>query len=61
MNIKQAVLKCVDDLPNSATLSDIQYNIYVISKIEKAESSLKKHGAISNSNAAKRLSKWLMK
>ena len=55
---KEEVRTLLDRLPDSCTIEDIQYHLYVIERgIERAE----KEGTIEQEEVEKRLSKWILK
>jgi hypothetical protein len=61
MSLKSDSIEAIKLLPNSATAADIQYQLYVVSKISRSESAVKKQGAVSHVDAAKKLKRWLIK
>ena len=56
---KQEVKSLLQKLPNDCTIEDIQYHLYVIEKINKGLSRVKKEGGIAQKDVEKRLGKWL--
>ena len=61
MSIKTHAIEAVTSLPDSATVADIQYRLYVVNQVLKSEESLKKHGPITHAAAAKKLKRWLIR
>lgn len=61
MSLKTDAIEAIRSLPDSATAADIQYQLYVVSKIARSEQSLRKHGPVTHVAAAKKLKKWLIK
>ena len=61
MSLKTDSIEAIKSLPDSATAADIQYQLYVVSKVGRSERALKKQGAITHVAAAKKLKKWLIK
>jgi hypothetical protein len=59
--VKQEVQDMLQNLPDSSTLEDIQYHLYVLEKIRHGESRLEAEGGISQTDAEKRLSQWIIK
>lgn len=59
--IKEQVEAAVKQLPDECTFEDVQYELYVLEKIRRAEDSIAKHGTIPQSEAEKRLEAWLPK
>ena len=61
MSLKTDAIEAIKSLPDSATAADIQYRLYVVSKVGRSERALKKQGAITHAAAAKKLKRWLVK
>ncbi len=59
MSAKQEVQSLLQKLPDSCSLEDIQYHLYVMEKIQRGLEDAREHGAISQEEAESRLSKWL--
>lgn len=57
--VKQRVISLLESLPDDCSLDDIQYHLYVLSKIEKSEERVKAEGTLSQDEVKQRLSKWL--
>ena len=62
MTAKQQVSDILEQLPDSCTLEDIQYRLYVIQTIQR-RLELAKDGSnlVSQENARQQLGKWLKK
>ena len=59
--VKQEVQGMLQNLPDSSTLEDIQYHLYVLEKVRHGESRLEAEGGVSQTDAEKRLSQWIIK
>lgn len=59
--VKQEVNQLLDRLPESCTLEDIQYHIYVMQKIERGLLDAKKGNVYTQEEIEKKLSKWIKK
>jgi ribosomal protein S20 len=57
---KQEVESLLKKLPDSCSLEDIQYHLYVIEKIQRGIETAEKKGVVSQEKAEKRLNKYLM-
>ncbi len=49
------------NLPDDCTLEDIQYHLYVLSKIHRGMETATTQGTLTQEEAEKRLSRWTMK
>ncbi len=58
-SLKSEVVEMIQHLPDSSSLEDIQYHLYVLEKIKKGKDSINNGKGISNEEAKKRLSKWI--
>ena len=56
---KQRVISLLESLPDDCSLDDIQYHLYVLSKVEKSEERIKTEGTLSQDEVKQRLAKWL--
>ncbi|MGQ0634610.1 MAG: hypothetical protein ACT4QC_08365 [Planctomycetaceae bacterium] len=56
---KSDVRAILDQLPDDASLEDIQYRIYVRQKIERGLQDAREGRTVSHAEAEKRLQKWL--
>lgn len=58
---KQQVQDILENLPEDASLEDIQYHIYVRQKIEQGLDDVAAGRVISHEEVQRRLAKWLSK
>lgn len=58
---KQEVSVLLENLPDSCTLEDIQYHLYVLEKIQKGIQRSEEEGTIDHDEVEKRIKKWLKK
>ena len=56
---KQAVLKLLEQLPEEATLEEIQYHLYVLQKIKAAQDAIKTGNVIPHDEVMRELAGWL--
>ena len=56
---KAEVAELLSSLPDSASLEDIQYHLYVLEKIKRGSARAVTEGVVSHEDAKARLSKWL--
>jgi hypothetical protein len=59
MTAKQEVQSLLQRLPDSSSLEDIQYHLYVLEKVRSGLEDAREQGTISQEEAESRLSKWL--
>ncbi|NLT51577.1 MAG: hypothetical protein GXX85_11740 [Ignavibacteria bacterium] len=59
MQEKTIAKNLLDSLPEEVTIDEIIHALYIRSKINKAENSLNNGKGVNNTEAKKRLSKWL--
>ncbi|RDW21506.1 hypothetical protein CWR48_03510 [Oceanobacillus arenosus] len=59
MMLKDEIKKLIDHLPNDCSIEDIQYTLYVRSKIEKGIEDLENGNIVSQEEMKKRFDKWL--
>ena len=57
---KQQVESLLHKLPENCTLEDIQYHLYVLNKVRQGLEDARQHGTVSQEEAEKQLSKWLI-
>ena len=57
---KQQVESLLHKLPENCTLEDIQYHLYVLDKVRQGLDDARQRGALSQEEAEKHLSKWLI-
>jgi len=58
---KDIVRKMLDEIPDDATLEDIQYHIYVQEKIERGLRDIADGRLLSQEEVEREMSKWLPK
>jgi predicted transcriptional regulator len=58
---KQQVQDILENLPEDASLEDIQYHIYVRQKIEQGLADVAAGRVVSHEEVQRRLAKWLSK
>lgn len=58
---KQEVASLLERLPESSSLEDVQYHLYVIEKIRRGLERAETDGALSQAQAEDQLGKWLVK
>ncbi len=56
---KQATLDLIQRLPDDASFEDIQYEVYVLQKIEAGLREVEAGESVSHAEAGRRLSRWL--
>ncbi|MBP9664819.1 MAG: hypothetical protein KBD94_09365 [Pyrinomonadaceae bacterium] len=59
--LREQVTSLLDRLPADATIEDLQYQLYVIDKIEKGVESAEREGTLTQEQAEKKFEKWLTK
>ena len=57
--VKQAVVDLVKALPDTCTLEDVQYELYVRQKIERSMRAVAAGRVLSHEQVKKRFAKWL--
>jgi hypothetical protein len=57
---KQQVESLLNKLPETCSLEDIQYHLYVLEKVRRGLDEARESGTVSQDDAEKRLSKWLI-
>jgi hypothetical protein len=60
-NVKAQVREMLDSLPDNCTVEDVQYQLYVIEKINRSEESLRRDGGIPHEEVKRRVASWLKK
>jgi hypothetical protein len=58
---KEEVLELLDQLPEDASLEDIQYRIYVRQKIQNGLSAGREGNAVSQEEIERRMARWTEK
>jgi predicted transcriptional regulator len=56
---KEAVRRLLDDLPDEATLEDIQYHIYVQQAVQQGLDAADRGELVDQEEIEQRMSKWL--
>lgn len=56
---KQDVKELLGRLPDSSTVEDIQYHLYVLDKVRRGLEDARLSGTLSQDEVESRLSKWL--
>jgi len=59
LSINQGVLQLIQQLPDDCTLEDIEYHLYVRSKVDKALATLDDGKGMTQEEAERRMSQWL--
>ena len=59
MSGKQAVLKLLEQLPEEATLEEIQYHLYVLQKIRAGQDAIDTRHVIPHDEVMRELAGWL--
>ncbi len=58
-NPKAEARSMIEELPDDASLEDIQYHLYVLEKIKRGIGRAETEGAVSHEDAKARLGRWL--
>ena len=58
---KQEVLELLEQLPEDASLEDIQYHIYVRQKVQKGRDAAGEGKVIAQEEVERRMARWLEK
>ena len=56
---KSEVASMLENLPDDASLEDIQYHLYVLEKVKRGVERAESEGTLPHSEAKQRLGKWL--
>ena len=59
MTTKELLQRLLDRLPDDATLEDVQYQIYVLQKIQAGEEDLAAGRTVSHDELKRDLARWL--
>jgi len=59
VNAKDEVAQLLTQLPDDATLEDIQYHLYVLEKIRRGRADIEAGRSYTTEQARERLAKWL--
>jgi hypothetical protein len=57
-NAKQIVERVLSRLPDTATMEDVQYQLYVISKVQRGLREIRDGKGIPQAQLRKRIAKW---
>jgi predicted transcriptional regulator len=57
--VKEAVIKLVQALPEDCTLEDIRYHLYVRAKVEAGMRAIEAGDVVSQEEAERRIDEWL--
>lgn len=58
---KEEVLELLENLPDDASLEDIQYHIYVRQKVQKGLEAVREGRTLMHDEVVRRMSRWLEK
>ncbi len=56
--IKEEVKLLIDELPDDATIDDIEYHLYVRRKIDLSKEAVKQGRVVSHQDAIKQMREW---
>lgn len=59
MTTKELIRRLLDRLPDDATIEDVQYQIYVLQKLQAAEEDVAAGRVVSHDEVMKELAQWL--
>lgn len=59
VNAKQEVEQLLTQLPDNATLEDIQYHLYVLEKVRRGRADVADGRGCTREQARERMSRWL--
>ena len=59
MTTREVVNEVLENLPDTATLDDVMYALYVRAKIEKSEQRIAEGDHAPHSDVVKRMERWL--
>ena len=57
---KQAIESLVSKLPDDCSLEDVQYHLYVLTKVRQGLAAAETQGVVSRETAEQQLSQWLI-
>ena len=57
--VKDEIVKMIDTLPDTATVSDIMEKLYFRARVDAAFADLDKNGGVDHEAVEKRMAKWL--
>ena len=58
---KQDARKILDDLPEEASLEDIQYHLYVLQRVERGREDVEAGRVVPRDEVERRMARWLEK
>jgi len=58
MSVKEEAKQVIDALPKNASMDDIMYALYVVTKFDHGERQIRSGKGVPDREARKRLSKW---
>jgi hypothetical protein len=58
--VKQELEILLTRLPDNCTLEDVQYHLYVLTKVREGLKAAETHGTVTQAQAEQRLSRWLI-
>ena len=61
VSVKRKVAKLLKELPESSSIEDIQYHLYVMQKIDKGLDEAKSRKGYTTAELEKKLGKWIRK
>jgi len=56
---KSEVASMLENLPDDASLEDIQYHLYVLEKVKRGVERAESEGTLSHTEARQQLGKWI--
>jgi predicted transcriptional regulator len=57
--VKEEVQKVLDSLPESASLEDVQYHLYVLQKVARGREDLATGRVLTHEEVERRMARWL--
>jgi hypothetical protein len=57
--VKRQIREMLEQLPDDCTVEDVQYQLYLIEKINRSEKALQHDGGISHDEVKRRVASWL--
>jgi predicted transcriptional regulator len=57
--VKEEVQKVLDTLPESASLEDVQYHLYVLQKVARGREDLASGRVLPHEEVERRMARWL--
>jgi predicted transcriptional regulator len=61
MTLKDELHALADKLPEDATMEDVQYQLYVLDKIKRAQESIKRGETLTQAEVEAKFAQWLPK